>query len=477
MILTIIIISSMALYFISHFLTGQKSSIKNNLILKNSDMKVLKNVILDDFGIVKKRPGSTKVGNNLASSNILGLHDFAKNDGTHKQLTVNAAKVYYNNAGTWTDSGITGLTTGKRTRFVNFVNLVFLVNGTQAVKDWDGATAYDAQVGSAPVANYISVFTDRLYTNNTTYPSRINYTTIPTAGVIAWTGGDSGYYEVQTDDGDFVTGIHPRRDRLLIFKNHYIEARDSYFRRISIVRDLGTPSNDSIVTINNKTYFFNFDDTTSTGVYEYGSSEPIKISAPIQDLIDDITIATPSTQFFATKYGMNYILHIGTTQGMSNVVICYNVTHQAWCYWTLPSTITTFAPYNDTNVILPNYGTSLGKVYKFTGANDAYYNGSTDTTKNITMNVRTHPIHCGNPHLFKDFTNIYLFDENPIKSRVRYQIDRGSWLSAGQIENRTSILGAQGKGYDIIIQIEDNSLSSPEIKGLVIEYSVEENSR
>ena len=213
-------------------LTGQKSAIRNNLILKSSDMKVLKNVVFDDFGIVKKRPGSTKVGTTMANSDILGLHDFAKNDGSHKHLAVNAAKVYYNNAGTWTDSSIAGLTTGKRTRFANFINLVFLVNGTQAVKDWDGAASYDAYVAAAPTANYICVFNDRLYTNNITYPSRVNYSTIPDTsvtptGTIVWTGGDSGNYEVQTNDGDFITGLHARRDRLLVFKNHYIEGRDS----------------------------------------------------------------------------------------------------------------------------------------------------------------------------------------------------------------------------------------------------------
>ena len=466
----------MALYYIPHMMTGQKSSIKNNFILKNSDMKILKNVVLDDFGVVKKRPGSTKIGDTLANSNILGLHDFAKNDGTHKQLSVNAAKVYWNSSGTWTDSGITGLTTGKRTRFVNFVNLLFLVNGTEAVKDWDGTTTYDAQVASAPIANYITTYCDRIYTNSTVYPSRVYYTTIPTAGVIAWTGGDSGYYDVQTDDGDYITALHTRRDRLLVFKNHYIEGRDSYFRRISVVRGVGTPSNDSVVTINNVTYFFNLGDSTSTGIYQYGVSEPVKISAPIQDMIDDITIGTPSTQFFATQYGPNYLLHVGTTQGMNNVILCYNTIHQSWSFWQEPSAMTTFAQYNNSNVTLPNYGTTGGRIYKMAGNTDAYYS-TTDTTKNITMNIRTHPLICGTPHLFKDFTQLFAFDENPMKSRVRYQIDRGQWINSQTIDKRTSILGCEGKGYDISIDIIDSTAGSPELKGLAVEYSVENDTR
>lgn len=444
-------------------------------------MKVLKNVVFDDFGIVKKRPGSTKVGTTMANSDILGLHDFAKNDGSHKHLAVNAAKVYYNNAGTWTDSSIAGLTTGKRTRFANFINLVFLVNGTQAVKDWDGAASYDAYVAAAPTANYICVFNDRLYTNNITYPSRVNYSTIPDTsvtptGTIVWTGGDSGNYEVQTNDGDFITGLHARRDRLLVFKNHYIEGRDSYFRRISVVRDIGTPSNDSIVTINNQTYFFNFDDANSIGVYRYGVSDPVKISSPIQDLFDDLTIATPSTQFFAVKQGFNYLLHIGTTQGMNNVVVCYNTVHQAWSYWSLPSTVKVLGTYNDTNVILPYYGTNGGRVYKMSGATDAYYS-TTDTTKNIMMNIRTHPLHCANPHLFKDFTQLFVFDEQPMKSRVRYQIDRGRWNNSGTVDNRTAILDCSGKGFDISIDIQDNTAGSPEIKGLALEYTSEQDLR
>lgn len=492
----------MSLYYISHMLTGQKSAIKNNLILKNSDMMILKNAVLDDFGVIKKRPGSFKIGNDLTSSSILGLFDFAKNDGRHILLCGNGSKIYYiefdyllqedgsfllqengnriildQASYTWTDTGVTGLTINSTTRFVNFVNKVFFVNGVQAVKDWDGGTTYDAQVASAPIANYITVFTDRIYTNDIAYPSRVHYTTIPDAGVIAWTGGDSGYYDVQTDDGDFITGLHTRRDRLLIFKNHYIEGRDSYFRRISMVRGLGTPANDTIVTINNKTYFFNLDDSTSTGIYEYGSSDPIKISNPIQDLIDDIVLNDPKTQFFATKQGMNYILHIGTTQGMNNVVVCYNTIHQAWSYWSYPSTISCFAPYNEDNIILPYYGTKEGRVYKMNGNQDEYYNGIENTEKNIILNIRTHPIHCSNPHLFKDFTEVHIFDENPIKSSIRYQIDRGRWKRAGVVKDRVSLLQILGKGYDIGIDILDSSLSSPEIKGLAIEYQTEEDTR
>lgn len=467
----------MSIYLASHFLTGQKSAIKNNFIVRSSDLKKLQNGVLDDFGVIKRRPGSTKVGNTLANSAILGQHDFGKNDGTHKNVVVNAAKLYWNNSGTFTDSGVTGLTTGKRTRFANFINRLFFVNGTQAVKDWDGATTYDNQVASAPTADYICVFFDRIYTNDTTYPSRINYSSIPTALAITWTGTDTGYYEAQTDDGDFVTGIHPRRDRLLIFKNHYIEGRDSYFRRISVIKNLGTPCGDTVVTIGANTYFFNFDNVTSTGVYKYSTSEPVKISNPIQDLIDDITITDPKTQFFAEKDGDNYLLHIGTTQGMNNVVVCYNTLHQAWSYWTLSSTLKVLGTYNDTNVILPYYGTDGGRIYKMTGATEAYYS-TTDTTKNIHFILQTHPLICGVPYKFKDFTNVYVFDESPARSQLRYQIDRNEWEThTRSIDSLVSTFDIMGKGYDIGIEISDNSALSPQIKGLAVEYLTEDDAR
>lgn len=458
------------LYFVSNLLGGQKSANKNNLIAKSNDSALIRNCIFSTFGLLAKRPGTTLIGAQIANSDILGAHDLGKADGTHKWLAVNTDKIYYykTTAPTgWTDSGVTGLTTGKRTRFTNFVNRVFFVNGTQAVKDWDGATTYDNNVVGAPIANYINTFYDRIYTNDTTDKSLIRYTTVPTASVISWNSGDYGSYQVQENDGDIITGIHPRRDRLLIFKNHYIEGRDSYFRRISVVRGLGTPCNDSVVTINNSTFFLNLDDRNTTGIYEYSTSDPIKISSPIQDVIDSIDFSD-LTKFWAVKFSDNYLINFGSISSVQTLGL-YNTNYKAWATWQLPYTIKICSVFTDSNSLYPFFGTSTGKVYESIGAKDG--------SDAINSEVDTWEIHCDKPHLFKEFSKIVIFCQSPVGSEVEYRIDGGDWISCGAINKKTWVGKLVGKGYVIEVRIRDSSVGEFDLKGFLIEYNPEEEIR
>ena len=98
------------------------------------------NVHFDKMGSVQLRKGLTLLGNQISAGNtILGLHQFLdEGSGTNDQLIAVVDTVaYYLASGTWT-SKRTGLTANKKARFTNFLDSVFMVNGTDAMNTWDG---------------------------------------------------------------------------------------------------------------------------------------------------------------------------------------------------------------------------------------------------------------------------------------------------------------------------------------------------
>lgn len=476
------------LYYISNAFGGQKSANKNELIAQNNDFGSLKNVQFSVFGVVNKRPSMEQLGTAWISTtaDCKGLHSFSKyGSSTNKLLMALNAKIYHlagvNTAGTWTDSGATFNSGSTAVRFANFINRVFYVDGVAAVKDWDGATSYDAYVASAPIASLITVFGDRLYTNVVANKSRVFYSSIPVANEIVWTGGDSGYYDVQSDDGDVITAIHPRRDRLLIFKNNYIEGRDTNFRRISVVRGIGTSNPDTVQTIANETYFLNVGNISETGIWRYGTTEPVKISGPIQDLFTNVNLS----ECFSGVFEDNYIIYLDKTDSTESLIACYNTTNQVWTHWTLPiPEVLAFSNFiNTSNKELLSVASANGSVYYFNQSatrKDTRYNSGTSATVvigNVVSEIITSKIHCNVPHLYKEFLNIYLFDNYPIDSSVYYRIDEGKWEFAGVIDKKVTELPISGKGYIIEVKILDESFMEYQFKALAVEYELEEETR
>ncbi len=137
------------------------------------------NLHFDQMGAVKLRPGTTRLGNQISSgTDILGLHQFLdEGAGTNDRiLAVNGTKVYYNNAGTWTQTR-GGLTTGKKARFTNFIDRVLMVNGTDVPLGWNGNTGdtwKNTNLAGAPLGHFIENFRSRVWILGTdSNPSRI----------------------------------------------------------------------------------------------------------------------------------------------------------------------------------------------------------------------------------------------------------------------------------------------------------------
>jgi hypothetical protein len=91
----------------------------------------------------------------VASKKILGLHKFYKSDGTKQTLAACDTTVKYLNGTAWTNA-VTGLTTGLQTYMSTWgaLNKVYICNGTDEMRSWDGTTAATVTLPSADTTAY-----------------------------------------------------------------------------------------------------------------------------------------------------------------------------------------------------------------------------------------------------------------------------------------------------------------------------------
>lgn len=103
-----------------------------------------------------------------------------------------------------------------------------------------------------------------------------------------WVGGN--YVDVNTNDGDALTGIGENRGRKLFFKKHALYVyNDVSLKPIDGVP--GTSSRDTIVNIGSYTYYFN-----QYGIWRTDGANSILISRSLQEYLDGI----PATFFDET---------------------------------------------------------------------------------------------------------------------------------------------------------------------------------
>ena len=233
------------------------------------------------------------------SLDINGIHPQYLKDGTKRLLIVvnkggDASELKYQNGVTWTlvTSGNVFPSEG-RIEMRTFINHVFIVGATVADSPTWATTASLAgttyststNVTDAPKARYIEVYKDLVYLANiqissTNYPSRVFYSDDVVSSAITWTS--TNWFDINEDDGDKIMGLGLNSDRLLIFKEWSLYRFDT--NTVIKVSDVGTTTSRSIKNIDIYTFFFN-----RSGVYKYAGGRPIRISEPVQDLIDGMT--------------------------------------------------------------------------------------------------------------------------------------------------------------------------------------------
>lgn len=330
------------------------------------------NLHFDRIGSASTRNGVTIIGTQLVNDHaIVGLHQFLDSGtGTNDRLiaavdTTWKALV----SGTWTNKR-TGLTADAKARFTNFVDLVFGVNGKEAMQSWDGGAGNfsTTNVTSAPTAYYIDNFRTRVWAGRTdANPSRVYYSSVADAsGAISWTSDDSGFIDISPSDGEDLTGIKKYSGALYCFKPSAV------YRIFSINESepdprmfTGTYSQESIVVAKDGMYWHH-----PSGIYKLdpGGTTPQELSRPVYDIIKNIT--RPNYDNVSSWHDDDHVyFSVGdiSVYGLtiSNCVIRWTISTQLWTVYSYAYEFRTGNTYDNGSAIVRVVGDTDGNVYTF----------------------------------------------------------------------------------------------------------------
>lgn len=359
--------------FYKEFSSGQINNVNENLLPANS-VELAKNLVADEeLGSLVSRWGSSLVGAQLvASKSILGLFNFRDNVGTSHKLfaTINASDnatsvIYDVIAGS---AAVTGLTASLKMRFLQFLDSVLAINGTDAVRAYNGTSwittggAFD--LGNMPSGNkYVIEFLDRVYlAGDASAPDKIFYSGVASGGAVSWTVGN-GFVNVEPEDnGGGIKGFGKVPGYLIILKERTMKRWNFQSAFPESLVDIGTPSNESIISKAGICAFFSATTEDATGFYITNGGRPVPISHLVAKNIKKWIDAIPASYYpnisgFGTETHFFWSIGAVTVDGQdySNVVVRWSVKTSEWVVYTYPTEFKVFAQYlnaSDENVIV-----------------------------------------------------------------------------------------------------------------------------
>jgi hypothetical protein len=353
---------------------GGLNSTSGPLNLQDNEASDLQNVDFNKFGSVLKRNGYTALNTSAITStpDIDGLHWYeADLSGTKTRELINQAgdKVYKMDDldGTWDDiTGSLTITAGSHASYENWLNSVWITNGTDPPYKWDGTG--NAEQMTVPTgltdAKYVAQFNNYLFLANvvvsgTVHESRFYWSTIKDGDT--WTATD--FIDVSKDDGQEITGMIVLGDRLVIFKERSIY--NVFFtgdNDIPFVLPNGGKSNSSvgciapfsIQEIENGLVFLSHD-----GFYFYDGNNSLKLS----DRITTTLLGYNTTLFNNAR---------SLVQPENDVVVVWDWFNNAWSLYIgmAPSAMTTV--YVGGKEERPYWGDYAGFVYRGDTGDDDY---------------------------------------------------------------------------------------------------------
>lgn len=396
----------------------------------------------EEIGSAVTRLGTFIVGGQMVDGKeILGLHNHNTPDGTSTLFsaindTDDATAVIYDQAGSVV---VTGLTANKKVRFLTFLGETLAINGSNAERSWNGTSwittggAFD--LANMPGSNTCSLtveFLDRVYVaGDTTSPSRLYFSSVPTSGAVSWTTGN-GYVDIEPEDGGgAITALAKVPGYVLVFKERSMKRWNFNSAFPESLVQIGTPAQESVVMGGGLCGFYSNSDENTKGFYITNGDRPTCISRdnnrPIKKWVDAITgsVAGWSTdRYFAWSVGD---ITIGK-QLYRNVVLRYNYRLNQWSVRTYPTKFTIGTAYlddNDDNIIVA--GDNDGNVIQLdkpqTYTDYVTVNGEPGFTA-INFDLRTHQENMGLNQL-KTLTDRLVFNTRGASGATPYVIPNG----------------------------------------------------
>lgn len=455
--------------------------------IEDSQSPDLMNVHFDNKGEITKRSGYT-VFSTIDTNPVVSLFSYFKSSGTKYMLASSMDKIYDITSGAPTAIK-TGLVSNQRFTSTVYKDTLYMMNGTDGLMKWDGTTF--SIVAGAPAGKYVVVHKNRLYIcGDPANPSRVYLSDLGSPESFP----ALNFIDINTNDGDVITGISEHLDSLVIFKErsiHVLRGSDPInFVMVDSHQSRGTVSHWTIVSIQNHLFYLARD-----GVYYYDGKSIHLASDIIRGSVmgfnnNSIWNQTNLSQACAVDYGHKYWLSIpeGGSQLINNRIYLLDYTHSTWTRYDIPVSCFCLFP-NMTS--LYSGSPSTGKVY-------AQDTGTGDDGADISAYFRTKDFDFGAPAHYKTFKGL-LFEAREAASQYAINIsyiedfdrsikivplnlgpldtlwdsatwDVDAWGSLARIVTKTTAVSGQSR-Y-LAFNVTDTSKNPWSFLGWIIRYQV-----
>ncbi|MDH7478899.1 MAG: hypothetical protein QHH02_02695, partial [Syntrophomonadaceae bacterium] len=172
-----------------------------------------------------------------------------------------------------------GFTAGGQFFFATLMNKLIITNRLDAPKKWDGTGAVTDLGGSPPHAQYVAVHKNYLFMAHTpANPSRLFFSEV--LNPESWPA--LNFIDVSPNDGDWITGLLPHDDYLIIAKNRsfwvLLGSGPSDFQVKRLHADIGCVAPRSLVRMGESFAFVAHD-----GIYVSDLVQPVVISERLKN--------------------------------------------------------------------------------------------------------------------------------------------------------------------------------------------------
>ncbi len=277
-----------------------------------------------------------------------------------------------------------------------------------------------------------------------------------------WVGGN--FFDVPSEPGDEITGTSVNNNNLIIFQQRGLHRYNGIsLRKIS---NIGTSSPQSIVTLNDLTFYFHGADKQKTGFYIYNGVRPKRISQPVQPFIDGISSSNYDTVVGWIE-GNLYRAYVGNISNSNSSVEAHNIeiANGVFTY-----DITTGATYIDSVTdVLRSAATvvedNVEKVFIGNDSNEVMQtpSGSSFNGTAISMKVSKGPVYPRGSDVINVFTRVQIISRDGFGITARYRL----WDRPFDIDDKWRDLGNLRSDKEVFEVPHDHSRSS----GIEIEFN------
>ena len=348
-----------------------RSAQLNDTITPENSVQIAVNMNFDRVGAIQTRPGiatyATTLGGSVTSFGTLNVQGGVKRLFAQFGTTVTAW-----DGASWSTKRTTTVPT--KARFSQWLNHIYMVNGSDALQCSDGVNPFAATAGFVPatvmpVGHFINVgFDGRIWIANKNadaiyYSDQVQFTP-PSTYSITYT--NTNFQNLSPQDGESITGLFRVPKALLVFKqNHIYRIYSASNIDPYPAYNVGTYSQESIIQTKDGIYFHH-----PSGFYKFAyDSQPTEISRRVLDFVKAIPRANYENivgvydGFDAIKWSVGPVTVEGVTY--ANCQMRYSISTQVWTVYDLnTSLVTSLISYDNGTTIEQVVGTSAGLVGK-----------------------------------------------------------------------------------------------------------------